>query len=167
MPEPITALTAEELIAWVNATTRHWQDLIAAHPEIVALPCDVRETTNVAGLLQHIVAVELRYAQRLNSIPESPYEEIPTHPAEAVFAIHDKAITLYQSILAQPGYTWEETIPFQTRSLGALAATRRTLLVHALMHSIRHYAQLATLVRHHGIQPNWQMDYLSMGARPA
>jgi uncharacterized damage-inducible protein DinB len=167
MPDPTPALTAEELIAWVDTTTRHWQQLIAAHPEILAIPCDVRETTSVAGLLQHIVAAELRYAQRLNSIPQTPYEEIPIHPAEAIFAIHGQAIALFQTVVAEPGYDWEETISFQTRSLGTLAATRRTILVHALMHSIRHYAQLATLVRHHGIQPNWQMDYLSMGARPA
>jgi hypothetical protein len=35
------------------------------------------------------------------------------------------------------------------------------------MHGIRHYAQLATLVRQHGVAPDWPMDYLFMGARRA
>ncbi len=41
-----------------------------------------------------------------------------------------------------------------------MQATRRSELVHTLMHSIRHYARLATLVRQHGIQPDWAMDYM-------
>jgi uncharacterized damage-inducible protein DinB len=35
------------------------------------------------------------------------------------------------------------------------------------MHSIRHYAQLATLVRQHGFQPTWPMDYLFTAAQCA
>jgi uncharacterized damage-inducible protein DinB len=31
-----------------------------------------------------------------------------------------------------------------------------------MLHSIRHYGQLATLVRREGIKPNWAMDYLMM-----
>jgi len=30
------------------------------------------------------------------------------------------------------------------------------------MHSIRHYAQLATLARQNGFKPDWPMDYLYM-----
>jgi hypothetical protein len=29
-----------------------------------------------------------------------------------------------------------------------------------MLHGIRHYAQLATLVRQQGVKPDWQMDYL-------
>ncbi len=36
-----------------------------------------------------------------------------------------------------------------------------------MTHGIRHYAQLATLVRQHGVTPDWPMDYLFMGARRA
>ena len=42
-------------------------------------------------------------------------------------------------------------------------ATRRTILVHLAMHGIRHYAQLATIVRQQGVKPDWGMDYLFMG----
>jgi len=41
------------------------------------------------------------------------------------------------------------------------------VLFHALLHGIRHYAQLATLVRQHGIKPEWPMDYLFMGMERA
>jgi uncharacterized damage-inducible protein DinB len=38
---------------------------------------------------------------------------------------------------------------------------------HLLTHSIRHYAQLATLLRHHEIASDWMMDYLGMGLEDA
>jgi uncharacterized damage-inducible protein DinB len=39
---------------------------------------------------------------------------------------------------------------------------RRTLFVHLFMHSVRHYAQLATLVRQHGYPVDFAMDYVIM-----
>jgi uncharacterized damage-inducible protein DinB len=46
-----------------------------------------------------------------------------------------------------------------------LRATRRTILMHLLTHSIRHYAQLATLTRKQGVAPDWSMDYLLFAAK--
>jgi len=45
-----------------------------------------------------------------------------------------------------------------------LRATRRKILAHALLHSIRHWAQLATLVRAAGYQPGIAGDLLASSA---
>jgi uncharacterized damage-inducible protein DinB len=161
----MTALTAEELQAWVERTTQGWRELVAKNPQVLALPCDVRETTSVAQLLQHIVAVELRYAQRLRGIPQSDYSTIPYGSVEEIFAVHDRAMELLRGLPVWSPAEWEEVLEFPTRSAGTLRATRRTILVHLFMHSIRHYAQLATLVRHHGVRPDWEMDYLFTGMK--
>jgi uncharacterized damage-inducible protein DinB len=158
----MTALTGSELLAWVEQTSTGWRHLVDEHPEMLSLPCDVRETSTVAGLLQHIVAVELRYAQRLSEMKQSSYDEIGFSSGKELFATHDRAMALLNELLSRDEIRWEEKIEFATRSAGTLQATRRVVLVHLLMHSIRHYAQLATLVRQHGIVPNWQMDYLFM-----
>ncbi len=161
----MTALTAEELMAWLEATSSGWRKLAAEHPELLAIPCDVRGTTNVAELLQHIVAVELRFTERLHGLPATEYSLIPTAPVEAIYAVHDRAMRMLRELLGRDGIAWEEPIEVVTRSAGTQHATRRVILVHAMMHSIRHYAQLATLVRHHGIAPDWGMDYLFMQPR--
>ena len=57
---------------------------------------------------------------------------------------------------------WEESIEFSTRMIGAARSSRKTILFHLLLHSIRHYAQLATLARQQGVKPDWGMDYLLM-----
>ena len=157
------ALTADELMAWNKRTTEGWRQLAAQHPELLGFPCDVRETRNVAELMRHIVAVELRYTQRLLALPESPYDEVPIDSAEAIYAVHDKTMTLLEALLAreEPAW-WEGQIEFTTITAGRVRSSRRAVLVHLLMHSLRHYAQLATLVRQHGVKPGWPMDYLYM-----
>jgi hypothetical protein len=46
--------------------------------------------------------------------------------------------------------------------MGPAHSTRKTIFFHALLHGIRHYAQLATIVRRHDIKPGRPMDYLFM-----
>lgn len=157
------ALTGHELQEWVDVTSRNWKKLISDHPEILGIACDIRETHTVAQVLQHIVAVELRYAERISELPQTGYEIIPYDSAEAIYATHERAMALLTPLLERDQAFWDTLIEFPTRSLGTLRATRRTILIHLFMHSIRHYAQLATLVRTHGIKPGWEMDYLMMG----
>jgi uncharacterized damage-inducible protein DinB len=155
------ALTGEEMMAWLERTSTGWKDLIVAHPEILALPCDVMGVSTVGGLLQHIVAVELRYAEQLNGLPPTQYAAIPFGSVAEIYATHERAMALLRALL-DSGVDWNERIDYVTRSMGPARSLRKTILFHALMHSIRHYAQLATLVRQHGIKPGWHMDYIAM-----
>ena len=81
-------------------------------------------------------------------------------------AMRGDALGMFRELLAS-GVDWDGNFEFMTRSLGPMRAKRKTVLFHALLHAIRHYAQLATLMRQHGIKPGWQMDYLAMGMEPA
>jgi uncharacterized damage-inducible protein DinB len=163
MNEP--ALSAAEMLAWLETTAQNWKRLLEKHPESLHLSCDIAGTASVAELLQHIVAVQLRFAERLSALPETSYADIPFSTVDEIYETHDRAMKLLHEVLSDNFCDWSEVLEFPTRSLGKFAADRRTLLFHALLHSIRHYAQLATLVRAHGIKPGWQMDYLMMGAR--
>lgn len=155
------ALTAHETMAWVERTSANWRDLIAAHPEILTLPCDIMNVSTAGGLLQHIVAVELRYAEQLSGLAPSDYSTIPFDSADALYATHARASALLRELLAS-GIDWDDKIDYVTRSMGPARSARKTILFHSLLHSIRHYGQLATLVRQHGIKPGWPMDYLMM-----
>jgi uncharacterized damage-inducible protein DinB len=159
MAQPV--LTADEVLAWLETTSMNWRSLIEAHPEILALPCDVMGVGMVAALLQHIVAVELRYAEQLSGLPPSDYSTIPYDSAAAIYATHARAMEMYRKLLASD-LDWDEKFDYVTRSMGPARSKRKTILFHALLHAIRHYAQLATLVRQHGIKPDWPMDYLVM-----
>ena len=163
----MTSLTAQELLDWNDTTARNWRALLEQHPEALAFPCDIRSSETVADLLQHIVAVDLRYVQQLHGEPISDYADIPKSTVAEIFHTHDLALEKYRTLIADSSFNWDQDIDVITRSLGAFICPRRAIMFHALLHGIRHYAQLATLLRHHGIAPNWHMDYLMMAARRA
>ncbi len=154
------ALTATEILQWNDLTAQRWKALLVANPDALEFPCDVYGVGIVRGLLRHIIAVELRYSERLSGEPVTPYEEVPIGSAEELFALHDLTVTRYGKLLAETSIDWEEKLEFTTISAGTRSATRKRILFHAFLHGIRHYAQLATLVRQHGIKPDWPMDFL-------
>ncbi len=160
------ALSAEELIAWVDKTAANWHTFVTTHPAVPSLACDIyKDTQTVAGLLHHIAAVELRYAQRLAALPEITYDSVPLNIDSTPSTSKPSPSSANAS--SDPTYDWDCEIEFNTISIGKIAATRRIVLIHLLMHAIRHYAQLATLVRQHGFKTDFLMDYLIMGARKA
>jgi uncharacterized damage-inducible protein DinB len=161
----MVALTGEELLAWTDKTAEQWRNLLEGHPHLLAVNCDVAGVKTIGELMQHIVAAQLRYAERLTGSSASSYEEIKYSTPAELFATHAQAMELFRGLLADPAYVWDEEVEFVTRRAGTLLATRKTFFIHAMTHGIRHYAQLATLVRQHGVTPDWPMDYLFMGAR--
>ena len=164
MAQPV--LDADEMLAWLEKTSEGWRALIREHPEVLAMPCDVMGVSTVGELLQHIVAVEVRYAERLAELPATEYSAIPFDSADAIYATHDRAMALFYGQLARE-VDWDEKIEFTTRTQGRMRSSRKTIFFHATLHSIRHYAQLATLVRQHGVKPGFQMDYFVMGTERA
>ena len=74
---------------------------------------------------------------------------------------------MLRALLDDPTFDWEEPLTFMTISAGKLKASRRDVRLHMLLHSMRHYAQLATLARSHGFEPDWPMDFLFLNAKAA
>ncbi len=161
------SIPVETLLAWNDTTAQHWRDFILANPAILTLPSDIRNGSTVADTLHHIVAAELRYASRLASIPEPDYSAFPQDSANALYNTHTRAFEIIREQLADPNYDWSTELTFNTLTAGRLRATREIILLHLTLHSIRHYAQLATLVRQQGYKPDWPMDFLFMGAQRA
>lgn len=156
------ALTAEEVLAWHEKNSNNWKQLLTEHPEALSFPCDIAQTKTVGELLQHVVAAELRYVERLSNLPASDYATIPFDSVEAIYATHDRATALFQQLLASDTIDWNERIDYVTRTMGPARSARKSILFHALLHASRHYAQLATILRQHGIKPGWPMDYIFM-----
>lgn len=158
-------IDGEDLQAWLEQTTDGWRKLVAAHPEALALPCDVQGVRSVGELLHHIAAVELLFAERISGLPETPYNSAAFDTAESIFTTHDRAMSLLRELNPSHPEFWDEERVIKTRKGGTLSVSRRDMFIHLHMHAIRHYAQLATLVRQNGILPGWSMDFLLLHAR--
>ncbi len=160
MSEPV--LTAQEVLNWYETTSNYWRKFLTENPAILALPCDIANTKTVAELMQHIVAVELRWSERLIHTAETPYEQVAFDSVDAIYATHDRATEILRQALASTP-DWSQVIEFQTRTFGPAKASLKTIYFHTVLHSIRHYAQLSTLVRQNGYKPTLFGDYLMMG----
>ncbi len=149
-------------MVWNERTSQAWRSFLTEHPEALTLACDIAGTKVAGELLQHIVAAELRYAERLAELPVSDYAAIPYGSAESLYAVRDRAVAILRGLLADKMIDWNEKIDFMTRTLGPMRSTRRAVLFHSQLHGIRHYAQLATLMRQQGFAWKWPLDYLAL-----
>lgn len=158
------ALTGNELLAWADDTANRWRAVLTAHPEALEFPCDINGGRVVADLVQHIVEAELGYASRLCSTTYVR-EPVGSRTADDLYALHDRAVSLLRTLLADDAFDWDALLDFSPRTAAAFRASRRKVFGHLLMHSIRHHAQLATIVRHGGVQVPLTLDYLFAESR--
>ncbi len=155
------AISLEELIQDNAGSTDLWRAWFAAHPDAFSLTCDIFDTRTVAGLVKHIFLAELRHSQRLTNQRVVAADEVHAASGDELFGVHDQAVTNYRSFISQAtDKSLEEIIDIQTLSKGTVRASRRKLFVHVMLHSKRHWAQLATLLREHGMPTDWPHDFL-------
>ncbi len=155
-------ITLDELLAWNEQSANYWKTHLDANPALLQLPCDIGGTHNVQEFVRHIWGVDLRWAQRLARLPVTDKEKTPSGPLDALFDVHLQAVEIFLKLLAAPESSWSEVIildfdwvPSEERSV-----SRRKIAAHALFHSQRHWAQLATLVRAAGFPSSFRGDLL-------
>jgi len=162
------ALTFRELLEYTRRETEHWHRWLAAQPAVVLdLPVGTGRTATVRGLIHHTIVVERRYTDRLRGEPITNYEDIPSDSLDALFAAFADTRTRLDAWLdrATDG-DLSRRLEFQTLSAGAQSASARKVIVHLLLHGIRHWAQLATALRQHGHATDWPHDILMSDALP-
>jgi uncharacterized damage-inducible protein DinB len=109
----------------------------------------------------HIVAVQMRYAERLLDQPITEYDSVSSKTSEELFSLSHKSLEDLRSFaVAANDPDWDGTLTFPTRSAGELTASRRKIFIHALMHGLRHWAQLSTYLRQKGYKQDWPHDFI-------
>ncbi len=159
-------ITLEELLKWNHESSDFWKAHLGANPALLALPCSIGGTANVQQFVRHIWGVELRWGQRIAGLPVSPNDEMPDGSLDAIFEMHVKAAQVYRTLLDDTAMNWDETMKLDYDWLPpqARVVSRRKVLAHALFHSQRHWAQLATLVRTAGFPSGFKGDLLFSSA---
>lgn len=159
-------LTIRELLDYTAAETRHWQRWLAAQPaEVLDLPIGAGRTATVRGLIHHTIVVERRYTDRLRGEPVTTYESVPSDSLDALFATFDDTRVRLDAWLASANDAdLAQILEFQTLSAGTLTGSARKVLVHLLLHGVRHWAQLATALRQQGHATDWPHDILMSDA---
>lgn len=155
-------ITLRELFEWNQEASAFWKAHLDANPHLLDLVCDIGGASNVRDFVRHIWGVELRWNQRLAGQPVTPKEAFPTGPLDAIYDLHIQGAQLFEELLKAPDESWEETyvldlalVPEDARKM-----SRRKVAGHALLHSQRHWAQLATHIRNAGFPSKFMGDLL-------
>jgi uncharacterized damage-inducible protein DinB len=161
-----SSLTFRELLDYTSTETERWEGWLAKQPaSILDLPVGEGRTATVRGLLQHIFAVERRYADRLQDQPVSTYDVVDATSAASLFAAgRDARGRLEKYLATATDDDLGRRLEFQTLTAGTQAASARKIVAHTLLHGIRHWAQLATALRQQGYTTDWPHDLLTSPA---
>jgi uncharacterized damage-inducible protein DinB len=162
MSASLAQISFAELLDWNERETKKWQAWFESQSAAVLdVPISIAQTKNVREFLLHIFAVELRYTQRLTDKPVTSYEELPTGSVADLFGIGERARAGLRAYLANATDEQLKSVQeFPTRTAGTLRASERKMFAHTIIHSVRHWAQLATALREAGYETKWMKDFL-------
>lgn len=151
---PIT-LDLNELIEYTDWQRGKWQAWFQRHGDRVldlgAGPQGDGRFESVGDLMRHIFAAEKRYVERLSSLPLTDTAALPKHSVEALFQLGQQTRReLRDFIETFPPNDWNVPQHYQILSY-SITATPRKIVTHILMHEIRHWAQIGTLLRLNGL----------------
>lgn len=147
------ALTIDDLIDYTAWQRASWLAWFRDHPETLRLSAgphgDGRMTT-VGDVVKHMFGAEQRYVQRLMGQSLSDFAEVPTDDAAALFALGDATRGSFRELLQTfPVDQWDKPREFLILSY-KVTCTPKKIAMHVLMHEIRHWAQIQTMLRLEG-----------------
>ena len=167
------SLDAAVLLAYHEEETARWKEWFLAHPEALAAKCDIARVDTLGGLLYHIFWVEQMYACRLHDQPIPELNPPADAKVEDLFALGEGAYPMIRDFIASATpETLAEVIIWQSRFAGELSFSKGKILLHAIIHGIRHWAQVPPILRAAGFDTNipkadgkpWMHDFLFTGA---
>jgi uncharacterized damage-inducible protein DinB len=138
-----------------------WHEWFDAHPNAWPVPFATGRMATIGGVVQHIFAVELRYAERLLDREVTAWERFRQTTIEDVFELGDDArAQLLHFLTASPEAELHRTLSFQTLTAGPVSATKHKIASNIFLHGMRHWAQIATVLRQKGFTDQWPHDML-------
>ncbi|HEY1951408.1 MAG TPA: DinB family protein, partial [Gemmatimonadaceae bacterium] len=109
---------------------------------------------------------ELRYVQRLLDQRVATWEELTQSSIEEVFELgEDARALLVQFLTDAPEEALDEVLTFQTMTAGTVTASKHLIASNIFLHDIRHWAQIATVLRQNGFEDQWGHDLLLSGIK--
>jgi uncharacterized damage-inducible protein DinB len=156
-------LTLDDLLDYTSWERQKWHDWLRQHGDEVlkigAGPHGDGRFTTVGDLVRHIFSAEKRYIDRLSGRALTETASLSNDNIEALFIFGELSRQeLKEFVQTFPSQKWDEP---EGHKLGnhVLTLTPRKIVVHVVLHEIRHWAQIATLLRLNGLSGEFH-DFL-------
>jgi uncharacterized damage-inducible protein DinB len=104
----------------------------------------------IGEVVRHIFSAEKRYVDRLSGRPITDTSSLPADNLEVLFQFGEQSRRDLKDFVATfPAEQWD--VPQDLKLMNSvLKLTPKKIIVHVLIHEIRHWAQVATLLRLNG-----------------
>ena len=158
-----TSLSLNDLMDYTDWERQKWHDWFRQHGaevlKVSAGPHGDGRFKTVGDLMRHMFSAEKRYIDRLSSRPLTDAATIPNDDIEALFQFSQQSRKdLREFVESFPAQQWD--VPQNHKLMNnVLRVTPRKIVVHILLHEIRHWAQIATLLRLNGLVDDFH-DFL-------
>jgi uncharacterized damage-inducible protein DinB len=155
------ALSFKTLLELTSTEHHRWRDWFVDHPNAWDVPFATGRMVTIGGVVLHIFAVELRYAQRLLDQEVTPWEEFRQTSIDEVFELGDQARgQLVHFLTTAAEKELDRILTFQTLTAGTITASKYKIASNVFLHGIRHWGQIATVLRQNGFADQWPHDML-------
>lgn len=161
-----------DLMEYTDWERQMWHDWLLQHAEalqISAGPHGDGRFATVGELIRHIFSAEKRYVERLAHQQLSDTSSIPTDKIDALLEFGRQSRKGLRELAERlPKENWDKQVDLQLMNKTFLA-TPRKIATHVLIHEMRHWAQIATLLRLQGITTGEFHDFVfspAMGGLP-
>jgi len=143
-------LSLNDLIDYTDWERRLRYDWLRQHGnevlKISAGPHGDGRFESAGDLVRHIFSAEKRYVERLSGRPLTDTASIPNDDIEALFQFGRQSRNELKAFVET--YSDDRDAPKEFKIVNSsITATPRKIVTHVLMHEIRHWAQIATLLR--------------------
>ncbi len=149
------SLNLSDLMAYTDWERDKWHSWLLQHGDgvlaITVGPHSDGRFQTIGDMVRHIFSAEKRYVDRLSNQPITDTSSIPNNSVEALFAFgQESRAALREFVRKFPPENWD--VPQDLSLMNKiLRLTPRKIVVHVLLHEIRHWAQIGTLFRLNGL----------------
>ena len=151
------------LLEYTDWERQKWYESLRQHGDRILLTTtgansDARFET-VGDLVRHIFSAERRYVERLSDKPLTDTASLSTENIEALFNFgRESRKALREFIETLSAKEWDAPREYVMMN-HPIRATPKKFIIHVLLHEIRHWAQIATLLRQNGLKADFH-DFL-------
>ena len=139
-----------------------WKAWLEADPSRLRLPFQPGgRFPTVNSLIDHVFFVERRHLSRLQGAPLPEKTGVAEGDINGLFEYADRAHADLRRYAAGLTEAQADEVMTFTIPNGPVSIARGALALHALLHEVRHLAQLAYAARVAGIEPPGQHDYFA------
>lgn len=152
-------ITLEELLGWTAEERAKWLPWLKANPaalDLVVQPGGRFPT--VGALIDHIFLVEVRHTLRLQGQPLPTESGLAHGDIDGLYAYAARGregVLRYLPTLADVDANTPRDVVVAS---GTYPLSPRKLLFHMVLHEVRHWAQIAAIVRLAGLAPPGDHD---------